>query len=48
VGVGRGYDMQELAQIVDDEQDITTVRDFNELLSSVYPVSNRLCQSAGK
>lgn len=48
VGVGRGYDMQELTEIVDEKQHVITVRDFVELQSSVYPVFNRLCQLAGK
>lgn len=48
VGIGNQISTSELRKVVDEEDDIMTVDSFDDLLSSLHLVSDKICTSAGK
>ena len=48
LGIGDQVSASELRKIVDDEDDVMTVDSFDDLLSSLHLVSEKICASAGE
>lgn len=48
VGIGGQVSPAELRKMVDEEDDVMAVDSFDELLSSLHLVSEKICASAGK
>ena len=48
LGIGNRISPSELRRVVDGDDDVVTVDSFDDLLSSMYLVSKKLCARAGK
>ena len=48
LGIGNQVSTLELRKVVDDEDDVMTVDSFDDLLSSLHLVSEKICASAGE